>query len=166
MRAGILERCRGIPGLLALVVAAALSAPAIAGPEAEAASAAGDTAMQSRRPGEAIVEYRRAQALGFRDTASLDARIAGAEAQRQAFLRICDTGTGEPARRACLAARLPGAPDEPRVLRRLESMDEAAHRRIEPSPRMQGNSSTLESDSFPSATEARYSNAAAPTLSH
>ncbi len=153
-------------GLLAFVFAVTLSAPATAGPEAEAASAAGDAAVQLRRPGEAILQYRRAQALGFRDMASLGARIAGAEAQRQAFLRICDTGTGAPARRACHAARLPGAPDEARVLHRLEIMDDAAPRSVEAPPRMQGNSSTLESDSFPSTTEARYSNAAAPTLSH
>jgi hypothetical protein len=152
--------------LLALTLAAVLSAPAFAGADAENASAAGDAAMQMRRPGEAIVQYRRAQALGFRDTASLAARIAGAEAQRQAFLRICDNETGEAARRACLAARLAGAPDEAHVLRRLEIIEDAAHRSVEAPARLQGTSATLEADSFSSATETRYSNAAEPTLSH
>ena len=90
----ILQRCRGMPGLLAVVFAVTLSAPAIAGPEAEAASAAGDTAMQLRHPGEAILQYRRAQALGFGDTVSLDARIAGAEAQRDSLQ--CPTMTCRP----------------------------------------------------------------------
>lgn len=155
-----------LPGLLVSAFTFSLSVSAIAGQEAEGASAAGDAAVQMRRPGEAIVQYRRAQALGFRDTASLATRIAGAEAQRQAFLRVCDNGTGDTARRACLAARLQGAPDEARVLRRLQMIDDDAHRAVETPARQPVSSATLESDSFSSATEARYSNAAEPTRSH
>ena len=166
MSARVIRWRGGLTGLLCFASAVSLSIPAIAGPDAEGASAAGDAAMQLRRPGEAIVQYRRAQALGFRDTTSLNARINGAEAQRQAFLRICDNATGEPARRACLAARLPGAPDESRVLRRLQMIEDAAHPAVESPLRLQGSSSTLESDSFPSATETRYSNAAEPAQSH
>ena len=160
-------RCRGgLTGLLWFALAASVAVPAIAGPDAESASAAGDSAVQLRRPGEAIVQDRRAQALGFRDTRSLATRIAGAEAQRQSFLRICDTGKGAVARRACLAAHLLGAPDEARVMRRLQMIEDAAHRTDETPPRLQGSSSTLESDSFSSATETRYSNAAEPARSH
>ena len=142
------------------------SAPVIAGQDAENASAAGDAAMQLRRPAEAIVQYRLAKSLGFRDSVSLATRIAGAEAQRQRLLRICDNESGELARRACLAARLQGAPDEARVMQRLARIDAGAVQAAPPRARVPVNSSTLESDSFSSATETRYSNAAEPSESH
>ncbi|MFO1466791.1 MAG: hypothetical protein U1F35_10200 [Steroidobacteraceae bacterium] len=99
--------------------------------DAELASAAGDVLMQARRPAEAISAYRRALALGFAGQESLDARIAGAEAQRQAMLSICQSREDELARRACDAVLLPGSVDEPRVLARRARIQEGLSRPAE-----------------------------------
>lgn len=98
------------------------------GENAELASAAGDVMMQARRASEAILAYRRAQRLGFADQESLNARIAGAEAQRLALRALCESGADEKARHACDAALLPGAVDEPRILRRRAGISEALKR--------------------------------------
>ena len=128
-------RGHGAVSAFLFVLAMLLGAPIVAADDAEFASAAGDDAVQSRRPAVAIALYRRAQRLGFRDTVSLDARIAGAEAQRRSFLSVCETKLGAAGRHACVAARLPGAADEFIVLRRLGIIDESDHE----------NSSALES---------------------
>lgn len=98
------------------------------GGNAELASAAGDVMMQARRASEAILAYRRAQRLGFADQESLNARMAGAEAQRLALRGVCESRADETARHACDAALLPGAADEPTILRRRAEINEALKR--------------------------------------
>ena len=66
-----------------------------------------------------------AQRLGFADQESLNARIAGAESQRLALRAVCEGKTDEMAKRACDVALLPGAADEPRILRRRAEINEA-----------------------------------------
>jgi len=76
-----------------------------------------DALVQLKRPGEAIGIYRSALPMSANREA-LDAKIALAESQRQTFLDMCETKTGDAARRGCESAWLPGAPDEVTVFRR------------------------------------------------
>ena len=141
--------------------------------DAELASAAGDVLMQARRPAEAISAYRRALALGFAGQESLDARIAGAEAQRQAMLSICQSREDELARRACDAVLLPGSVDEPRVLARRariqEGLSRPASRPLQAllqSAQSREPAVTLESAQFPAPRERRFSNTGPASHSH
>jgi tetratricopeptide (TPR) repeat protein len=70
-----------------------------------------DALVQLKRPGEAIGIYRSALPVSANREA-VNAKIALAESQRHAFLDICETKTGDVARRACESALLAGAPDE------------------------------------------------------
>jgi tetratricopeptide (TPR) repeat protein len=76
-----------------------------------------DALVQLKRPGEAIGIYRSALPVSANREA-VSAKIALAESQRQAFLDICETKTGDVARLACESALLPGAPDEVTVFKR------------------------------------------------
>jgi tetratricopeptide (TPR) repeat protein len=76
-----------------------------------------DALVHLNRPGEAIGIYRSALPVSA-NREELNAKIALAESQRNAFLDTCETKTGEAARRACGSAWLPGAPDELTVFRR------------------------------------------------
>jgi tetratricopeptide (TPR) repeat protein len=76
-----------------------------------------DALVHLNRPGEAIGIYRSALPVSA-NREELNAKIALAESQRNAFLDTCETKTGEAARRACGSAWLPGAPDELTVFKR------------------------------------------------
>jgi tetratricopeptide (TPR) repeat protein len=76
-----------------------------------------DALVQLKRPGDAIGIYRAALPMSA-DREAVNAKIALAESQRRAFLDACETQAGDPARRACDSAWLPGAPDEVSVFKR------------------------------------------------
>jgi tetratricopeptide (TPR) repeat protein len=92
--------------------------------------AKGDALLQSNRPAEAELVYRRAKELAPGD-AKAATQLAAAQAQRQAALAQCKSGDGDGALQACQAALLRGAADEFTIHSRLAQLHQ---QRNQPGP--------------------------------
>jgi tetratricopeptide (TPR) repeat protein len=79
--------------------------------DAQVLIAKGDALLQSDKPAEAELTYRRARELAPGD-AKVATQLAAAQSQRQAALAQCRSGDGDAALQACQAAMLRGASDE------------------------------------------------------
>ena len=115
----------------ASLAATVLSNPAAAdGPHAagnmQLMVAKADALLHAGRAADAIILYRRAQAVQPTNEA-IKTRLADAESQRHGLVSICESTAGAASVDACQAALLHGAPDEFRLLKRkgilLQSMD-------------------------------------------
>jgi tetratricopeptide (TPR) repeat protein len=88
--------------------------------------AKGDALVHEGKPAQAITAYQRAAGLLPGDE-GVKSKLAAAETQREALVSQCQGGADAAAADACLAARVPGSPDEFTLLRRrgivLQSID-------------------------------------------
>lgn len=85
-----------------------------------------DALVQARRPAEALGAYRHARQLAPGD-ATLEQKIAAAEAQRLAFKETCQSATGQTALQACQSALMPGSEDEFVILKRTGMLLQATN---------------------------------------
>ena len=85
--------------------------------DADLLLAEADVLVQLKRPGEAIGVYRNAQRAGGHEEV-VKQKIATAQLQRQAMVKVCFTQAGDFGVRACESAWLPGAADEVAMFKR------------------------------------------------
>jgi tetratricopeptide (TPR) repeat protein len=86
--------------------------------DAQVLIAKGDALLQTNRPAEAELNFRRAKELAPGD-AKAATQLAAAQAQRQLALSQCQRGDGDGALQACQAALLRGVSDEFAIHSRL-----------------------------------------------
>ena len=98
--------------------------------DAQVLIAKGDALMQSNKPADAELTFRRAKELAPGD-AKAATQLAAAQAQRQTALAECRRGDGDGALAACQAALLRGAPDEFTIHSRLAQIHQ---QRNQPGP--------------------------------
>ncbi len=89
--------------------------------DAKVLIAKGDALLQSNRPAEAELNFRRAMELAPGDSAAAT-QLAAAQAQRQAALSQCQRGDGDAALQSCQAALLRGAADKFTIHSRLAQL--------------------------------------------
>jgi tetratricopeptide (TPR) repeat protein len=89
--------------------------------DAQILIAKGNALLQSNRPAEAELNFRRAKELVPGDSA-IETQLATAQAQRQAALAQCQRGDGDAALQSCQAALLRGATDEFTIHSRLAQL--------------------------------------------
>jgi tetratricopeptide (TPR) repeat protein len=89
--------------------------------DAQVVIAKGDALLQSNKPAEAELTFRRAKELAPGD-ARAASQLAAAQAQRQAAMTQCQRGEGDAALQACQAALLRGASDEFTIHSRLAQL--------------------------------------------
>jgi tetratricopeptide (TPR) repeat protein len=89
--------------------------------DAQVLLAKGDALLQSNKPAEAELTFRRAKELAPGD-ARAATQLAAAQAQRQAAMSQCQRGEGDTALQSCQAALLRGASDEFTIHSRLAQL--------------------------------------------
>jgi tetratricopeptide (TPR) repeat protein len=98
--------------------------------DAQVLIAKGNALLQSNKPAEAELVYRRAKELAPGDSVAAT-QLAAAQAQRQTALSQCQRGDGDGALAACQAALLRGSADEFTIHSRLAQLHQ---RRNQPGP--------------------------------
>jgi tetratricopeptide (TPR) repeat protein len=89
--------------------------------DAQVLIAKGDALLQTNKPAEAELSFRRAKELAPGDVKAAT-QLAAAQAQRQVALSQCQRGDGDGALQACQAALLRGASDEFTIHSRLAQL--------------------------------------------